>query len=70
VLQGGEGVGSPKCRFLEINLGKLIFCWSVCWSVCPAYLGKTTDRIRLLFNVVGQTSKGRISFTVRSRVRL
>ena len=35
-----------------------ICCLSVCTSVCPVHCGKTPDRIRIPFGIIGRTGPG------------
>ena len=39
--------------FLEQSFGR-----SVCLSVCPVHCGKTADRIRMSFGIIGRTGPG------------
>ena len=34
------------------------FPWTICRSVCPVHCGKTLDRIRMPFGIVGRTGPG------------
>ena len=34
------------------------FPWTICRSVCPVHCGKTADRIRMPFGIIGRTGPG------------
>jgi len=58
--QGAQNILSIRPRrpivvkvFLEQSFGR-----SVCLSVCPVHCGKTADRIRMSFGIIGRTGPG------------
>ena len=53
ILLGRVALGAQRPIVVKLSRGR-----SVGRSVCPVHFGKTTDRIRMPFGIIGRTGPG------------
>ena len=57
ILLGRVALGAQRPIVIKLSRGRSVGR-SVCRSVCPLHCGKTADRIRMPFGIVGRTGPG------------